>query len=196
MDLISILQNILKIAKSSKCDYVYCTEHGMICSNAGWDFITTIDFVSPIYFSFVVSSLKNFLASTEPTDKIEITDSYIINQTKQIYIEINNELLKYGLVDKYNKVCNIISVNPTSIADLSSNDQFNKINDGKTKDGAGRLVINNHVVFLYSGLLPTNKKDKVDLSIWDINDSYFLNGYRIKKGKLNYTVYVMYLNVA
>ena len=59
-----------------------------------------------------------------------------------------------------------------------------------------RKVARNHYQFDHSGLLPTNKKDKVDVSIWDINDSYFLNGYRIKKGKLNYTVYVMYLNVA
>jgi hypothetical protein len=79
---------------------------------------------------------------------------------------------------------------------LRSNDRFNSIISSKAADGASLFIINNrYMMYIYSGLLPINKSDKVTLDIYDVDNYSFLVKFIINKGKFTINKYVKYLYI-
>lgn len=88
------------------------------------------------------------------------------------------------------------------IQSLHSTDSFLEAMGKKSKDG--NLIFDvgqyadtdrHYLISTYSGLLPVNKSDKLNLSIYDLDDSRFMAHFSILKKKLAIELYISYLRL-
>ena len=52
-----------------------------------------------------------------------------------------------------------------------------------------------YFITLFSGLLPLNKSDKVNLQICDLHDNKFIAKFTVMKKKIDIYIYLAYLKV-
>lgn len=102
------------------------------------------------------------------------------------------------LLSSYNNALMYMTNYSMSIDDLKIDDDFANILAQKAADGANPYKINKkYILYIYSGLLPVNKKDRVCVDIYDIynpdgSQDLFLAKYGINKGFMQISQYVLY----
>ena len=74
-------------------------------------------------------------------------------------------------------------------------DNFKEISNMKADQGAKPFIIDNHIIWLFKGLIPNNKADKVDLWIYDYSDSVELFNFIIHKKKYQFGMMMLCLKM-
>lgn len=107
------------------------------------------------------------------------------DETNQMITSIyNNQILSI-----YQRVCSNInnSITVRFFGDITDDENFQIIKNMKSSDGAilyAPKEDNMYGMYLYSGSIPANKNDKIDLEIYDSGDT-FIAKFVVYKKKLN-----------
>lgn len=118
--------------------------------------------------------------------------------TKFVYYYSVKRVNDIPLIASYNNALLYTTNYSMSIDDLKIDDEFASILAQKAADGASPYKINKkYILYIYSGLLPINKKDRASVDIYDIynpdgSQELFLAKYGINKGFAHISEYVLY----
>ena len=150
-------------------------------------------------FSLAAKEIKKeFLSTITDTEIVLDKDKYLIycmnnlaNTNPGILIPTNNHI-----VDLYNKLMHESTYSIFNRYENIKEDQdFLNILDKKSKDGATMYKKDKYIMYIFSGLLPINKSDKVNLNIYDIGP-YFISNFEILKKKTEpINVFIRYMHL-
>ncbi len=186
------LKIIYELAKTLKCEIIKISNnciYGTDCNFAHLKTIIDLDKLDiDLDIIFYIKDLADLLKNNE-----------FINDSQSIYI-FNHLQIHYEFLDSFNKLIENVyfySIHiPTSYnnKDLKSNEDFIKINEMKSADGIGLLKLSNdYILTMFTGMLPVNKNDKLELLIKDIDEYRYLTEFIIDKKKFKINAYYMYL---
>lgn len=118
-----------------------------------------------------------------------------ISLSNQIDLDFNLSfnLLYKKVCDGYNRIMEYCSINPSVIYENIQSGDFNRIITLPASYGASNYIIDNsHCIYLYQGLIPATKSDKVNLTIYDFDDFTFVSKFTVDKGKKGLiTIYLL-----
>lgn len=156
---------------------------GYICVKDGYMF--TIDGISIKYIQDD-SLMFNYvcLISKDPEEFMFVQSRYdytidivkFMNLSK-IYNDMTNIFVSYIQMINQNQYQSFVYNN------FHLNEDFIRINSLKSKDGAKPLIIDRHIIYMYKGLIPINKKDELSLTIYETENSIDLFNFEIYKKK-------------
>ena len=197
---------LLKIMKSMKCDRYIILPDRIIGSDK--DLITLTE-------AFVATNIEvPYLELTKDMFKV-ITDTiqYISSKKTKEELEVvklDNFLYQISIkricdVDilvSYNNMIDSLSysmsIGVEKFEDMKSDELFLEYLDLKSAQGGRVYFLNNGAaITLFSGLLPVNKKDKVDIYVYK-TDPYldiYICGYIIDKGFIKLTKYIKHIGL-
>ena len=132
---------------------------------------------------------------------IDVNDSsngIVFNSIGMTYYDILN--LKQQMFDKWysvrNNIFNDLWDCQNHVYDnIQDMDNFKEISNMKADQGAKPFIIDNHIIWLFKGLIPNNKADKVDLWIYDYSDSVELFNFIIHKKKYQFGMMMLCLKM-
>ena len=132
---------------------------------------------------------------------IDVNDSsngIVFNSIGMTYYDILN--LKQQMFDKWysvrNNIFNDLWDCQNHVYDnIQDMDNFKEISNMKADQGAKPFIIDNHIIWLFKGLIPNNKADKVDLWIYDYSDSVELFDFIIHKKKYQFGMMMLCLKM-
>ena len=132
---------------------------------------------------------------------IDVNDSsngIVFNSVGMTYYDILN--LKQQMFDKWysvrNNIFNDLWDCQNHVYDnIQDMDNFKEISNMKADQGAKPFIIDNHIIWLFKGLIPNNKADKVDLWIYDYSDSVELFNFIIHKKKYQFGMMMLCLKM-
>ena len=78
---------------------------------------------------------------------------------------------------------------------LQDMDNFKEISNMKADQGAKPFILDNHIIWLFKGLIPNNKADKVDLWVFDYSNSVELFDFIIHKKKYQFGMMMLCLKM-
>lgn len=128
------------------------------------------------------------------------TSGTVFNSIGMTYYDILN--IKQQIFNKWYNMRNIIFNNlwrqshQTYLYDNIQNiDTFKEIFNMKAYQGAKPFIIDNHIIWLFKGLIPNNKTDKIDLCIYDYTESLELFDFVIHKKKYQFGMMMLCLKM-
>ena len=132
---------------------------------------------------------------------IDVNDSsngIVFNSVGMTYYDILN--LKQQKFNKWysvrNNIFNDLWDCQNHVYDnIQDMDNFKEISNMKADQGAKPFIIDNHIIWLFKGLIPNNKSDKVDLWIYDYSDSVELFNFIIHKKKYQFGMMMLCLKM-
>ena len=141
---------------------------------------------------------KDFLSTITDTEIVLDKDNYFIYCMNNLS-NINSGILIptcNDIVDLYNKINLEAQYSKyTRYENIKEDQQFLDVLEKKSKDGAIMYKKDKYIMFIYSGLLPINKADKVNLNIYDMG-AYFISNFEIIKKKYEtVNVFIRYMHL-
>lgn len=106
--------------------------------------------------------------------------------------------IKNTIISKYLFLCNFIGDQTTPLeykcfGEIRGNVDFETLLQMKSADGARPFIIDKYVMYIFTGLLPINKSDSVELEIYNRpNTQFFLSNFKITKKKQKINNYIFY----
>lgn len=195
----SDLVNTMTAAKIMKPDILYCNQAHIYSTDFNFTHIKTIERASAFNFElmFDFNAANAFLKKLSQTDHLIIDRNIIIDpHDVSNYIPLINLLsfTKQKINELMSEIqtCSKLSV----YSDLMSSDQeFVRCASAKTADGLQMYRKDNYFMALFSGLLPINKSDVVNLSIFDSTKFSFIARFTVIKKKVPVDIYVRYMKI-
>lgn len=180
--LINEFLQIVEICKAMKCDYV-CIQEGVILgTDSTFSSLIKVNCVNPYIhnITFKNQDLQAFTKVIQGTEYVTIdyTRNCIIDQSEENSIIFSTD----------NNIHNLRVSMMTRIGgeilypNLREDPEFERCLALKSAQGAVMYIKDKYCMSLFSGLLPINKADKVDLVIHPEN-GYFIATFQIKKKK-------------
>lgn len=207
INLRNVLEDLNTKAKQVKSKIVLVYKNRIIGVDEEASYLKIIgyDNIHNLFMIYVQKEMSNFLNGINMLDTIEIVENKLIcsNNTE---IVIKNDKFALNIINSVNRSEQICASTCNYYKNqLEKDDIFIDLINRKTGEGAKFYKINDkYILSLFKGLLPINKGDKTDLSIFDCGQVYDRDGkmniiflckfYIIKKQKKNdnITVYIMY----
>jgi hypothetical protein len=187
-----ILIDIVDIIKSMKTDIVLLTPDKIIGVDSNLSSVKVVNFITniPYYYVFTVKNLIEYISSFLDQNLQFFPNSIgnlqsIQNMIEYIYAMYQRAIIPNIILQRYNNA----HLDP----------EFNKLLTLKSGDGLGRYtdIINmdtNNKLFLsiFTGLIPINKSDLLDIEILDIDLQTFMAHLIIHKKKYDIHEYIKY----
>lgn len=193
VDLITI-QNIAKSFKQK--DFVVFN-HKLYSVNNNYYSVTDgfmTDLMDPIILNY--KELSDFIKTLTIETVFTVSNGTIINNSGTI-LPINIPT-SYQLEEFYNRVdyINKISMCNKVIKYGDVTEELEQLFSMKVADGSYYYNKDNiYFMTLFSGMLPINKADKIELNIMDLGNTFVAKFDIIKKKNINIHVYIHYLKV-
>lgn len=192
-----ILEDILKIVKMLKCDYVLINGNNIYGTNEGFNIFRYMEFDNKdnIKMCFVVNSMVKFLKNIG-MNEIQIKGPLLYSSFDNT-IDIFNPILEsdisnmhFRLYDKFNESYHKV-IDVPILEDIN----FQKTLELKSADGAMSYKYDKYIMYIYNNLIPCNKGDKILLNIYDDLSCSFLATFITVKKKYKIHTSVMYLHI-
>lgn len=173
---------IYDIVKSMKSKYIAIIKNSII----GYDTLVDVKVVNtdssiseyPLYLSLEQLSA---LASSD-ANEIDITKLKQSNVSIRLY----NKIIQDGIL--------IPRPVTTEVKNIKNDEVFAEILTAKSSEGLKMYRLDsNHILSIFTGLIPVNKPDKLDLQIININNKCFLVKYIIHKKKWDIEQYILHM---
>lgn len=182
-----------KMVKATKSDNIVITPTQIIGSDKELTTVTTINsatLVDKIY-EFNKEGWSQMVKETKDHKDLEFNSIF----DKYFCIK---RIGSVPTIDVYYNCQNYLSCstdNIISIVDIKADKEFMNIISKKAADGASRYIIDkDHILSIFSGLLPINKNDSASLNIYDHNKyPLFIAEFIINKGYCKVHKYIQYL---
>ena len=154
------------------------------------------------YFSGIIINQRSLSAfikaiSVESDFQFDFTDNIIktINGT-ELLIGFNNSISEIAC-SKFKYAISLENNIQTAISESEIPDIMSKIQCMNKADGSIGVNYNGYYMTLFPSILPTNKNDKMYVSILQPYNQLhtFISKFRIKKKKFNVIVYINYIKV-
>lgn len=194
---ITILQDLLKISKELKSDYVYINGNDIYGVDDSFIYIKYMQFdnIYNINICFSVTSMATFLKNV-CLNEIKLVNPNLLYSSFDNTLEINN-------ITMINRIeAMIININNLKMKQISVENQsvrgipeFEYVLESKSADGTGIFVYDKYVMTIFKNLIPLKKSDSVLLTIHDIDEKMFLSNFTVQRRKLKIEVYIMYLHL-
>ena len=212
--MINAMMKYIKDMKLKDADYICIDEYGymFVVDNISIKharleevpdyMINTINKVSTIKFltqnEFALSSMYFINNLGYVIDVNDSSNGIVFNSVGMTYYDILN--LKQQMFDKWysvrNNIFNDLWDCQNHVYDnIQDMDNFKEISNMKADQGAKPFIIDNHIIWLFKGLIPNNKADKVDLWIYDYSDSVELFNFIIHKKKYQFGMMMLCLKM-
>lgn len=213
----SLFNSIYDICKAMKMDYFLVEINitiGEISNIYGTDStFSTLSSYRPKnnvqniyqYISFItsksaISDLSLLLCT--PTEYLRIYDNYIINDSKNDILNINNNVIDFRGVNKFKEIITKINhvVNTWNCSDygiINEDQSIIKLGECKVADNIIPYIKDKYYMVIYKGIVPNAKADKLSLKIYDPydNSKLFLSEFIVRKKKnMELSFYYLYLN--
>lgn len=194
---ITILQDLLKVSKELKSDYVYINGNDIYGVDDSFIYIKYMQFdnIYNINICFSVTSMATFLKNV-CLNEIKLVNPNLLYSSFDNTLEINN----ISLINKIEAM--IININNLKMKQISVQNEpvrgipeFEYVLESKSADGTGIFVYNKYVMTIFKNLIPLKKSDTVLLTIHDIDEKMFLSNFTVQRRKLKIEVYIMYLHL-
>jgi hypothetical protein len=175
-----MLNKLLDFVKLLKTEYFCLLTNGVLIGTDA-DFTHMRELQTDIYDNTLFNKttvLKDSLM--DPSDSV----LYDIMFLPDIRLNYNR------LLDMYNNTkLEVANQYPHVVDDISIfSDKYFSI---KAKDGAVPIMVDNHYFYIFSGMIPLAKSDKIQIVIFD-NEQYYIIKYSIEKKKQHTTIDVYY----
>lgn len=194
---ITILQDLLKVSKELKSDYVYINGNDIYGVDDSFIYIKYMQFdnIYNINICFSVTSMATFLKNV-CLNEIKLVNSNLLYSSFDNTLEINN-------ITMINRIeAMIININNLKMKQISVQNEpvrgipeFEYVLESKSADGTGIFVYDKYVMTIFKNLIPLKKSDSVLLTIHDIDEKMFLSNFTVQRRKLKIEVYIMYLHL-
>lgn len=194
---ITILQDLLKVSKELKSDYVYINGNDIYGVDDSFIYIKYMQFdnIYNINICFCVTSMATFLKNV-CLNEIKLVNPNLLYSSFDNTLEINN-------ITMINKIeAMIININNLKMKQTSVQNEpvrgipeFEYVLESKSADGTGIFVYDKYVMTIFKNLIPLKKSDTVLLTIHDIDEKMFLSNFTVQRRKLKIEVYIMYLHL-
>ena len=204
---IEILNEMLNLAKQLKSEYVLINGNLAIGVDIHCNIMKTMKF-DKVYHrtGFLVKNLGDFLKELKKINSNNliinnnILRSFLIETTTGLSIQISDNRLDDYILNKYIEIQAFINKSDFLVNDtveLNDCTEFIERLNMKTKDGSKILNIHGYPLTVYSSLLPVNKNDEFNVTIYDNSKEIptFLCKYNVKKKNNVISVFVNYLKL-
>lgn len=179
---------IYDVIKGMKCDIFHIYKDMIIGTDKEYTTLTEVilDTKTTKPYEIDKDSINNIVDSLKLLVDEEINIEIYFNEfSTKSYSITNLESIYLGIA--------LLRIPSMYIEDLRSNNDFIDIIEKKSVEGASMLKLNKKfIITIFKGLLPINKKDKVSLEIYEIDNYKFLAKYIINKGKFIVYKYISY----
>lgn len=121
----------------------------------------------------------------------------LIGDTSDIFVT-NMRQYHYDIINKWQCCIGDIDYCPETSPnkDITDDPNFQSIMNLKSSDGARPYILDNrYVLYLFPGIIPVLKSDRVIINIIDWGKPYFRAIFTVVKKKINVNVYITYLKV-
>ena len=212
--MIDTMMKFIKDMKLKDADYICIDEFGymFVVDNISIKYIrfrdvpdymiNTINKVSTIKFltqnEFALSSMYFINNLGYVIDTNNSSNGIVFNSIGMTYYDILN--LKQQKFNKWYSVRNHIlndlwDWQEHFYQNLQDMDNFKEISNMKADQGAKPFILDNHIIWLFKGLIPNNKADKVDLWVFDYSNSVELFDFILHKKKYQFGMMMLCLKM-
>lgn len=194
---ITILQDLLKVSKELKSEYVYITGNNIYGVDNSFIYLKYMEFENQYNMNicFSVSKMTKFLKEV-CLNEIKLVNHNLLYSSFDNTLEINNisliNKIESMIININNLKTNEITIDCQNIRGIP---QFEYILESKSADGTGIFTYDKYVMTLFKNLIPLKKSDEVFLTIHDIDSKMFLSNFTVQRRKLKIEVYIMYLHL-
>ena len=206
MEKISIqwLKWLADVCKAMKTEYICLSNDLIIGTDKTFSSVVLVDskntFYKPINLGIPTTVLQTFIKEIpEFIGNKPVGDNIYIDYNKGYICVCDEDYLQFDSVlgDKivelfvtltYSKSISLMKLN---YPNLREDEEFERCLALKSAQGAVMYHKDGYCMSLFSGLLPINKADKVDLIIYP-NEKYFTAEFKITKKKPNIEMYCMF----
>ena len=194
---ITILQDLLKVSKELKSEYVYITGNSIYGVDVSFIYLKYMEFENQYNMNicFSVSKMTKFLKEV-CLNEIKLVNPNLLYSSFDNTLEINNisliNKIESMIININNLKTNEITIDCQNIRGIP---QFEYILESKSADGTGIFTYDKYVMTLFKNLIPLKKSDEVFLTIHDIDSKMFLSNFTVQRRKLKIEVYIMYLHL-
>lgn len=195
---INILEYLFKVSKEVKSPLVYIKGNDLYGVDEQFVYLkhTKIDNIYGINIAFVSKDMNTFLKNVD-LNEIKFVGENILYSSFDNTLEINNMDMINNIERMAMSIANMTSYCPTklTVSNMRELEDFENIMTFKSADGIGIFRYQNYVMTLYNNLIPMKKADKLELTIYDLNERSFLSNFSIVRKKSRIEVYIMYLHM-
>lgn len=195
---INILQDLLKIAKELKANYVYIKGNYIYGANEGFVYLKMMEFnnIYNINISFVVNDMATFIKNVA-LNEIKLPNPNLLYSSFDNTLEINNMTMINTIESMIQSISYNMSISHKKIISepVRGIQDFEYILESKSSDGSSMFRYNNYNMTIFKNLIPIKKADKVYLTIYDIDNTKFLSNFTVDRKKTKIEVYIMYLHL-
>lgn len=194
---IAILQDLLKVAKELKSEYVYINGNDIYGVDELFIYIKYMEFDNKYNMNicFSVNKMSKFLKEV-CLNEIKLVNPNLLYSSFDNTLEINN----ISLINRIEAM--IININNLKMKKISVENlnvrgipQFEYVLESKSADGTGIFVYDKYVMTIFKNLIPLKKSDNALLTIYDIDEKMFLSNFTVQRRKTKIEVYIMYLHL-
>lgn len=194
---IAILQDLLKVAKELKSEYVYINGNNIYGVDISFIYLKYMEFENKYNMNicFSVSKMTKFLKEV-CLNEIKLVNPNLLYSSFDNTLEINN----ISLINKIESMIiniNNLKMSKTTVQEqkVRGNVQFEYALESKSADGTGIFTHDKYVMTIFKNLIPLKKTDEVFLTIYDIDSRMFLTNFTVQRRKMKIEVYIMYLHL-
>lgn len=194
---IAILQDLLKVAKELKSEYVYINGNNIYGVDISFIYLKYMEFENKYNMNicFSVSKMTKFLKEV-CLNEIKLVNPNLLYSSFDNTLEINN----ISLINKIESMIiniNNLKMSKTTVQEqkVRGNVQFEYALESKSADGTGIFTHDKYVMTIFKNLIPLKKTDEVFLTIYDIDSRMFLSNFTVQRRKMKIEVYIMYLHL-
>ncbi len=139
--------------------------------------------------------LSAFVKTISSESEFDINNKYIKTFLGDTALELGQNIMLQRMID--NKVVQLMDNRYTNEINITKD--IETVYSMKKADGTYYYMptVNGtkYFITLFSGLLPLNKSDKVNLQICDLYDNKFIAKFTVMKKKIDIYIYLAYLKV-
>ena len=139
--------------------------------------------------------LSAFVKTISSESEFDISNKYIKTFLGVTALELGQNIMLQRMID--NKVVQLMDNRYTNEINITKDIEI--VYSMKKADGTYYYMptVNDtkYFITLFSGLLPLNKSDKVNLQICDLHDNKFIAKFTVMKKKMDIYIYLAYLKV-
>ena len=196
---LDLLKKLIEEVKVLKAEYVSYQNNVLIGTDINVIYLklteTSIDYSLYGIRGFNVKNIALFIKDCLENDLLRVYGNTLVNARSGNSVQISDIKTDETIFFSAN---NLISGDPRYSVELTEDEIFNKMINGKTGDGATIIYIGGYPVSLYSTLLPINKGDKTTIDIYNKGpeEATYVAKFTIEKKKKQIVeVYVRYLKI-